>query len=420
MPGSSTIPATRAIVAAIVIAIGGFAAWRCGNAPGPAPAVSEWTLKLEALASPAGAASAQPQLTASPQDGVVLTWLEHADTTTTFRLSERTDTGWSEPRTIAAGRDFYTNWADVPSAIRLSDRTLVAHWLQRNADDSSGYSVKLARSRDEGRTWSAPFSPHHDGTPMQHGFASLFDLGGGSFGVAWLDGRAMKPSPDGEGVGDMSLRAAAFGADLAQQIDQPLDLRVCECCPTAAAVSAEGVLVAYRDRSAEDIRNIHVVGFAAGHWSDPAPVHDDGWRIDGCPVNGPAIVAAGRRAALAWFSVQKDRGHAFVAFSDDGGRTFGTPIRVDDTASLGRVDVELLDDGSAVVGWIELADQHAAFSVRRVERSGRRSAAVTVTDLGAHRNSGYPRMARRGGELVFAWAGTGDSLRVETAAARLP
>jgi hypothetical protein len=73
-----------------------------------------------------------------------------------------------------------------------------------------------------------------------------------------------------------------------------------------------------------------------------------------------------------------------------------------------------------VVAWVELAGKQAAFKVRRVERSGQRSAAFTVTDLGAQRNSGYPRLARSGQELIFAWTGTGDRLRVETAVARLP
>jgi hypothetical protein len=41
------------------------------------------------------------------------------------------------------------------------------------------------------------------------------------------------------------------------------------------------------------------------------------------------------------------------------------------------VDVEQMPDGSAVVGWIELANRSAAFKVRRVERNGQRSAAVT-------------------------------------------
>jgi hypothetical protein len=406
----------RALVAA---AIGTLAASASACSRTSSPAAQEWTLRIDPLPSPAGPASAQPQLSMS-QHGVLLSWLENTDTTTAFKFAERSAGGWTEPRTIASGRDFFVNFADVPSAIRLMDRTLVAHWLQRSASDTYAYDVKLTQSRDDGATWSAPFSPHHDGTNSEHGFASLFDLGSGRFGLAWLDGRNMKPSTDGDGVGDMSLRAAAFGTDATQTADDAIDLRVCECCPTAAAAAADGVVVAYRDRRADEVRNIQVTRLADGKWSDPSPVHDDGWRIDGCPVNGPAVSAVGRNVAIAWFTVQQERGHAFVAFSVDAGRTFGAPIQLDDAGSLGRVDVEQLDDGSAVAAWIESAGQKATFSVRHVERSGRRSAPVVVTGMGANRNSGYPRMVRQGLELVFAWTGTDDSLRVQTAAARLP
>ena len=76
-------------------------------------------------------------------------------------------------------------------------------------------------------------------------------------------------------------------------------------------------------------------------------------------------------------------------------------------------------DGSAVAAWMELANDQAAFKFRRIEQNGQRSAAVTVADMGANRNSGHPRMVLRGGELVFAWTGTDDSLRVQTATARI-
>ena len=387
------------------------------EAPKPA---TPWTLTLEPLPSPAGDATAQPQLTAS-NDGVFLSWLERTSSQTALKFSERTAAGWSDPRLVAFGGDFFTNYADIPSLVRLADRTLVAHWLQMNGSSSSGYDLRLARSSDDGRTWSAPFSPHHDGTRTQHGFASLFDTGRG-LGLIWLDGRAMKPgtTPDDEGTGDMGLRAAHFDRAWKQLSEDAVDLRVCECCPTAAAVTTDGPIVAYRNRSADEVRDIYVSRFTGDAWTVPAPVHGDGWTIDGCPVNGPAIGASGRRVAVAWFTAPNDEGHAFVAFSQDAGRTFGAPVQVDDAESLGRVDVEQLPDGSAIVGWIERAGQSTAFKVRRIEPNGQRSVAVTVTDLGERRNSGYPRLARRGQELVFAWTGSGERLRVETAIARLP
>jgi hypothetical protein len=63
----------------------------------------------------------------------------------------------------------------------------------------------------------------------------------------------------------------------------------------------------------------------------------------------------------------------------------------------------LLDDGSAVASWIEATDNHAQFRIRRLDRSGTRSPAATVTDVPMSVTSAYPRMARSGDELVFAW-----------------
>lgn len=384
------------------------------------PPPAAWTLTLQPLPSPAADASAQPQLTTSP-DGAILSWLENAGSQTALKFAERTASGWSEARLVAAGDDFFVNHADVPSVLRLADRTLVAHWLQMTGASTSGYDLRLARSTDDGRSWSPPLSPHHDGTKTEHGFASLFDTGGG-LGLVWLDGRAMTPgaSPDDDGTGDMGLRAAHFDRSGKQLSEDAIDRRVCECCPTAAAVSIDGPIVAYRNRSPEEVRDIYVSRFTGDAWTVPSRVHEDGWQIDGCPVNGPAISAAGRNVAVAWFTAPKDEGRALVAFSQDAGRTFSASVRVDDVGSLGRVDVEQLPDGSAVIGWVELSGRNAAFKVRRVERGGQRSAAVTVTDLATSRNSGYPRMARHGQELIFAWTGTGDHLRVETASAQLP
>jgi hypothetical protein len=402
---------------AIGAAFAGASACTRGSAIPPV----EWSPLVDRLESPTGPASAQPQLSTS-EHGVVLSWLENAGSMTTLKLSQRTATGWSEPQAVVSGRDFFVNWADVPSVVRLADRSLVAHWLQKSGPGTYAYDVRLTRSSDDGRTWSPPFSPHHDGTQTEHGFASLYDVRGAGLGLIWLDGRAMKPSAaaDEGGTGDMSLRAAVFDRDWKQLSEDAVDLRVCECCPTAAAGTSDGVIVAYRDRSPDETRNIAVARLVGGKWTEPAPVHDDKWQINGCPVNGPALAAAGRTVALAWFTVQEDQGQTRVAFSQDGGAQFSTPIRVDDAGSLGRVDVELLLDGSAVVSWIELAGSRAAFKFRRIEQTGRRSTAVTVADIGANRNSGYPRMARRGGELVFAWTGTDDSLRVQTATARIP
>ncbi len=377
------------------------------SAPQDAAAPAQaWTPAITSVSSPAGANSAQPQMTVSPR-GVLLSWIERTSAGATLRFAERTTTGWSPARTVAAGDDWFVNWADVPSVLRLDDGTLAAHWLQKSGPETYAYDVRLAYSKDDGQTWSPSFTPHHDGTKREHGFASLFQMPGGGLGLIWLDGRAMG-SAEGHGShgaseGAMSVRFGTFDTAWTQTSEMPVDLRVCECCPTTAAMTSDGPIVAYRDRSADEVRDIYVARLDNGKWSEPKPVHEDNWKIAACPVNGPMLSARGRSVVLAWFTVKNDVGHAFAAFSSDAGRSFGAPIRLDNDAALGRVDVALLPDGSAVATWIEFADQRSSFAMRRVEPSGGRSPFTTVTSIAGARASGYPRIAAHGDEIVFAW-----------------
>jgi hypothetical protein len=345
-----------------------------------------------------------------------MSWIERTGDLATLKFAERTKDGWSAARSVASGRDWFVNWADVPSVLRLADGSLYGHWLQKSGPDTYAYDVRLARSTDDGKTWGASSIPHSDGTKTEHGFASLYQMPGtGGLGLVWLDGRAMKPGHDEHGGGDMSVRSAIYDKAGKQLTESAVDQRVCECCPTTAAVTADGPIVAYRDRSDTEIRDIFVSRFVGGKWSEPAPVHRDNWQIAACPVNGPALAADGKTVALAWFTAKGDEGHTFIAFSSDSGRTFGNPIRLDDASALGRVDSTLLADGSAIATWIEFADGKAQFRMRRVTASGERGPAITVTGLTANRASGYPRMARFGDELVFAWTESGTPSSVKTA-----
>ena len=55
--------------------------------------------------------------------------------------------------------------------------------------------------------------------------------------------------------------------------------------------------------------------------------------------------------AVAWFTAP-DQPRVRLAFSADGGRTFGPPLEVASGKVVGRVDVVLLQDGRAVVSWL--------------------------------------------------------------------
>ena len=269
------------------------------------PTTSGWQLTVEKDSSPAAPNSAQPQLSSSSR-GLLLSWIERSGQKATLRFSERTPAGWSTARDVASGTDWFVNWADVPSVMRLASGELAAHWLQKSGPDTYAYDVRLAYSKDDGKTWSESFTPHSDGTKTEHGFASLIQMPGAGLGLAWLDGRAMKSGNSHDAhvadAGAMSVRFGTFGRNWKEASEQPVDLRVCECCPTSAAMTSDGPIVAYRNRTEDEVRDIFLSRLESGKWTEPKAVHADGWKIPACPVNGPMLSARGRNVVLAWFT----------------------------------------------------------------------------------------------------------------------
>jgi hypothetical protein len=367
-------------------------------------------LKVEMIASPAGASSSEPQFTGDA-GRVVLSWMETHGPHATLKFTTHAASGWAAPKTAISGDNLLLNSFDVPAVRQLADGTLVAQWLQSSGGDpdSDAYDIRLSVSHDQGRTWSHPMSPHHDGTKTEHGFVSIFEPQGAGFGLIWLDGRATDPEKDS---GDMALRASLYDAQGKQLKEMVVSSRVCECCSTSAAQTSDGVIVAYRNRSKDEVRDIYTSRFTGGQWSTGTPVHNDGWHIEACPINGPSISARGSNVAVGWFTGKDNQGKAFAAFSSDGGKTFGAPPRVDDVSSGGRLAVQLLADGSAAVMWVENANGHSQLEFRTVTPSGQRSAPITISKTAG----GVPRLAYDGKDLLFSWTeGKEGAAHIQTA-----
>jgi hypothetical protein len=297
-----------------------------------------WTVTIEPVDIPAGANTSAPQLTASAR-GVLVSWLEQADPNFNLKFAERSNGSWSAAQTIATDKNWFVSAADVPTVMRMTNGTLVANWYPAVDFRLEAYDIRLAYSKDEGKTWSPPLVPHHDKTRTQHGFVSMFEMPAGGLGLVWLDGRNQGKQPEDA---EMALYFASYDTAWKQTAEVAANTRVCECCTTSAVVTPDGVVAAFRDRSPKEIRDIHVTRFDGGKWTDAQAVHDDNWEVDSCPVNGPALSARGRQLAAAWFSGKDDKGQAFAAFSTDAGRSWGPPVKLEDEASLGHVDIEML------------------------------------------------------------------------------
>jgi hypothetical protein len=364
--------------------------------------------------SPAAPGSAEPCIEVGGDGVAYLSWLEPAGGGHALKFSRWEGSAWSQPRTIAEGADWFVNWADFPAVTALADGTIAAHWLRKTGGGPYAYAVTMTLSRDGGATWSAPVTPH-DASPTEHGFVSMAGLDGNRLAAIWLDGRETGGDAD-HPAGPMHLRGAVLAADGRIEREDLIDGRACECCQTSAVRLDDGSIVAvYRDRSEGEIRDVAVVRFDGSRWSEPRTVHDDGWEMPGCPVNGPAVAARGSLVAVAWFTAAgaPPQPKVKIAFSRDGGRSFASPSVVSAAAPEGRVDIVALED-SALVTWIEGGGEPKILA-RRAGPDGALGETLTIATSSVARAAGFPRMAALGDDVLIAWTQPGSPSQVKTA-----
>ena len=416
----TTLPLVLLLIT-IIASTAGCTPFEADTAQATAEAALATSLSFQEIESPAAPGSGLPNFFVTPGGTVLLSWVEPgAEKQSALRFARLDGEAWAAPQTIAEGDDWFINWADFPSIVALGDSALAAHMLVKSGPDTYAYDVQITQSLDGGQTWSPPVKPHRDGTLSEHGFVAMLPTHDGRLLATWLDGRNTGGGHDGHGGGAMTLRAATLGPDGALADEVELDGRVCDCCQTSAARTAHGAVVAYRDRSDREIRDIAVVRLDENGWSTPRVVYEDGWEIAGCPVNGPAVAADNARVAVAWFTAAADTPRVRVALSEDGGQTFGPATTVDDGEPIGRVDVTLLPDGGVLVSWVEKTSSGAAIRVRRIHPDGTREASATVAPTSPKRASGFPQLARRGTDLYIAWTNAdADPLQLHTAVATL-
>jgi hypothetical protein len=387
----------------------------CRHGAGPREGARAAAAVVRELVTPAGRGRRRASSTEDRQ--VLLSWVEPERRPPRPSLRRAREGGLWSAAHGRRGASWFVNWADFPHLSALADGTLFAHWLEKRSGGTTyDYDVRVSRSRDLGRSWDAPFTPYRDDSAGEHGFVSFAPLDATRMGVLFLDGREAKQKN-----GAMTLRFAAVTRDAAPEPDTRLDERVCDCCQTALVRTTRGLVAAYRDRSPGEVRDVAVVRFADGRWSEPVSPGAEGWQIHACPVNGPALAAAGDRVALAWFTMASETPRVKIALSDDAGASWGPPRVVDDGHPIGRVDLAFeARGGAAVVSWLEQTDAGASIRLRRFDAGGAESASVSLAGTSTSRSSGFPRIAVADGELLVAWRDASEPARLKTALVELP
>ena len=375
-------------------------------------AVHEWPI-------PAQAYSGQPDLASAPDGRVLLTWISRLPgRRPALMYVGMADNGhwYSSARSVVVGESLMASWANVPHIAQTPDGALWIQFMQQRGEGHAG-DIALARSSDGGFNWSTPIAVNDTSIMAEHGFAALWPVGRDRIGVAWLAGPPMEDGTDtGEGMhhghGSTQLRATTFDLNLQRSDDTVLDTMTCDCCQSELAMTTQGPVLAYRDRTAAEVRDIVVVRKTAEGWGEPVLVHPDNWVMAGCPVNGPAIASQGDNVVVAWFTAADDKPLVQVARSTDAGASFRPPVVLEQgNAVQGRTAVAV-DGTQAWILWIrEDAGGQSLWLSRRTPDLSTELQRLEVAKLqGRGRATGYPQIVLRDGVAHIAWTDIVDGV----------
>lgn len=347
--------------------------------------------------NPAKAGSISPNLTITHDQRLLLSWVEPVKgNRLALKYAVAEQSQWAAPRTVVINPSLDTR-GKQPSVIRLADRRLIAFWNQRK--NSRGEDVwshlYFSTSGDDGSSWSLPRVVHRDLSVSLHGKISAVPIGANELAIIWLDERKEEKTEQYSHL----LVTTTIRSDGTLGQEQIIDGNACPCCPTALVKTSDGLLAAYRDHEAGDLRDISLLRFTNGQWGAPQNLHRDGWKINGCPGNAAALVADGERVVAAWFTAANDKPAVKAAFSSDGGRTFGQPLILSPDGAIGRPAVTMLSDGTGVVAWVKNVGGSSRLVINRIKPDGSISAPTMLGKTG----KSFPRIARAGQQVMVAW-----------------
>jgi hypothetical protein len=412
--------------------------WGCSNT----------SIEQVSIDNPSSLNSTFPRLFTDNTGTVHMSWIHKINEVAELRIATLTPPSnpdytdgleWSSYTSVAKSDDWFVNWADFPSVIGLNGAPVAAHWLDKVPGSPYSYHVTIQPIPDKFQSQitdpsngqngqvefeHAAFVPHTDNTNTEHGFVSMQPMDSSTFYAIWLDGRNTG-GMDHDGMDHdghfmdsnhldsklataMTLRGALLGRDGEIIESHLIDNAVCDCCNTSLVRTDRGLIAAYRNRSSDEIRDLYVSRYENGVWDTPNTVHNDGWQIAACPVNGPQLAFHSGVTAALWFTGADNVPRVKLAFSDDYGKNFDEAILLSENQPLGRVDIVMHNEQSAWVSYVERHEDAAKLHIKQVMRNGTIVQALILDEMEASRSGGFPQLSSFGDGLLVAWTEIGE------------
>ncbi len=346
--------------------------------------------------------NAQPSLV-SNNGNLSLTWISSdEDMNASLNFRQFKNEGWTNSLALASGSDWFVNWADFPTHA-ISGGQVLTSYLKKSASGTYTYDVYLSLHKLSGEKVKDDFILNTDGFKAEHGFVSITSNDSEGFLITWLDGRNTVEKDEDGNQKPMTIRFAEITnvGDIINETE--LDSSVCDCCQTSMTYTDKGPLVVFRNRTKEEVRDVYVTRNIDKAWENPIPVHNDGWVIYGCPVNGPKAVSNSNIIAVSWFTVLDEIPTVNLSFSESYGSSFGSPIKINDFSAIGRVDAAFLNEKEVIVSYMEGDDNGTYLRIKKVSIDGMVSKPITISKIDSGRGTGVPQLEIIDDEIFIVW-----------------
>ena len=330
------------------------------------------------------------------------------------RSSADAGRSWSAPRVLDTAGDTVAAEGESSPKIAFGPEGRAVITYTQPLDKPYTGRIRMLRSADGGRSFSAPFTVHRDQQVITHRFDAVAFDAKGTLHTLWIDKRDAEAS---RAAGRKDYRGAAIyrNASTDGGVSFGPDMKVadhsCECCRIALAPAPDGGVAAlWRHVFAPNQRD-HAFATIVGTAQRTQAVRatQDGWAIDACPHHGPGLAPAAQGYHAVWFGER-----AGVAGVRYGRLTAeGTP----------QGEPRLLPDAQAEHADVRSAGRHVAITWRGFDGEAFRWRAWVSDDDGRNfklrelgrsgGDSDHPRLAQHGQRIVALWR-TAEGVKVET------
>ncbi len=368
-------------------------------------------------------------------------WIVALDEQRRMFVQSSADDGrtWAPPRLVDVGSDQVAADGENRPKIAFGPRgAAVISYTEPLAKPYTG-RIRMLRSDDGARSFSAPFTVHQDQQLITHRFESVAFDARGTLHTTWVDKRdleaQLKAEAVAQGTGVDGAGAAASAAAGARKPrprseyrgaavyrnesrdggktfgpDIKLADHSCECCRIALAPTPDGSLVAlWRHVFAPNQRDHAFASLKEAASAEPTRATFDHWAVDACPHHGPGLApaAAGGYHAV-WFGERAGVAQVRYGQLQADGAPRGEPRALPDE----RAEHAAIQSAGKVVAiaWRSFDGEATAW---RAWVSGDDGRSFALRELGrSSEDSDHPLLVQRG-EQIFALWRTVKGVRVE-------